>query len=294
MSEQKTASAVIPVYNRANTILRAVYSALEQTYSILEVIVVDDCSTDNTVELVKSIGDSRVRVIRNSVNSGACKSRNVGIEAAAGDYVALLDSDDEWLPTKLEKQIAALEVSGADVCTCRFNRSSSECDDALSRLDGVLPHCPSGVLERRQLVEKSLVSTQTILAKKEVFENCLFDEQMPRLQDYEWVIRASERYVFYLVDDTLVNVYMQDISITHVNYEKKTHEALERILCKNAEALKNEPLGLSHLYAWLGESRVSLGLESASSFRESLRLHFDPKIAVKYFLAKTGLYTHLV
>lgn len=289
MSQQKTVSVVIPAFNRASTVLRAVRSALRQTYPVLEVIVVDDCSTDNTVETVEAIGDPRVRVIRNSVNSGACKSRNAGIEAAVGEYIALLDSDDEWMSEKVEKQMAALEVSRADVCTCRFKRSSAESDDVLDGLDGVLPACPPGVLERRELVKTSLVSTQTILAKKEVFENFLFDEEMPRLQDYEWTIRASERYTFFLVDDALVNVYMQNDSITFIA-AGKTIEALERVLAKNIEALKDEPEMLSYLYSRLGNTKARLGMESAPLFRESLRLHFSLKIAVKFLLAEMGLY----
>lgn len=294
MTEQKTVSVVIPAFNREDTVLRAVLSALGQTYPVLEVIVVDDCSTDGTVATVQTVEDPRVRVIRNRANSGACKSRNVGIEAAVGEYIALLDSDDEWLPEKLEKQMVALEASGADVCTCRFRRSSAECSDSLSFLDGVLPNCPSGVLERKDLIKQSLVSTQTILAKREVFKDCLFDEQMPRLQDHEWVIRASERAVFYLVDDVLVNVYMQNSSITHVGFREKTIEAQERILRKNIDALKDKPLELSYLYVTLGNSMAEFGLEAAPLFAESLRLHFDPKIAIKYLLVRTGLYAHFI
>ncbi len=280
---------VIPAFNREGTVLRAVRSALGQTYSVLEVIVVDDCSTDSTAEIVEALEDPRVRVIRNKVNSGACKSRNVGIEAAVGEYIALLDSDDEWLPEKVEKQMSALEESGADVCTCRFRRSSSESDDALDDLGGVLPDCPPGMLGRRELVRYSLVSTQTILAKKEVFEAYLFDEAMPRLQDYEWTIRASGRYAFCLVDDVLVNVYMQNDSITFVE-AGKTNEALERILAKNVAALAGEPEMLSYLYTRLGNTRERLGMESAPLFRESLRLHFSFKVAVKFLLAKAGMH----
>lgn len=289
MSEMKTVSVVIPAFNREATVLRAINSALGQTYPVLEVIVVDDCSSDGTVGMVESVDDYRVRIIRNPVNSGACRSRNVGIEAAVGDYIALLDSDDEWLPEKLEKQMAALDETGADVCTCRFRRSSSESNDAHGDLAGVLPDCSPGLLKRRELVRRSLVSTQTILANKEVFRSYLFDETMPRFQDYEWTIRASGRYAFYLVDDVLVDVYMQNDSITFVEAQK-TNEALERILAKNIKALKDEPEMLSYLYNRLGNTRASLGMEFAPLFRESLRLHFNLKIAAKYLLSKVGLY----
>lgn len=285
----KTVSVVIPAYNRERTIKRAICSALNQTYPVYEVIVVDDCSDDDTALIAEMIGDPRVRVVRNGINSGACKSRNTGIASARGDYIALLDSDDEWLPEKLRKQIDALEISGADVCTCRFKRSSCESGGSFNDPDGILPNCPPGVLERRKLVKNSLVSTQTIIAKKEVFDNYQFDGGMPRLQDYEWVIRSSERYTFYLVDDVLVNVFVQNNSITVTDFHR-TCEALQRIIDKDTETLEHDPVSLSYLYTKLGEARAGYGFEAASLFRESLRLHFDFKVAMKFLLSKVGLY----
>ncbi|MGC8603005.1 MAG: glycosyltransferase family 2 protein, partial [Desulfomonilaceae bacterium] len=100
-------SVIIPTYNRAHLIERAVNSVLEQTYDKLEIIVVDDGSTDNTGNVLSQLqdGDSRVRYIRHETNKGSQSARNTGIRNARGDYVAFLDSDDEWLPYKLEKQI---------------------------------------------------------------------------------------------------------------------------------------------------------------------------------------------
>lgn len=100
-------SVVIPTYNRLKVLLRAIDTALNQTYRNLEVIVVDDGSTDDTQTAVKAYGD-RIRYIHQK-NQGASAARNLGITAANGKYIAFLDSDDEWLPHKLEKQIALLE-----------------------------------------------------------------------------------------------------------------------------------------------------------------------------------------
>lgn len=289
MKELKTISVVIPTFNRADSILRAVDSALRQTYTVYEVIVVDDCSADNTVEIVEAVDDYRVRVVRNDVNFGACRSRNVGIMAAEGEYIALLDSDDEWLPEKLEMQMAALEATGADVCTCRFRRIFTETFCTIGDLHEFLPIAPAGLLSREILVKESVVSTQTILAKKTVFDSCQFDASMPRLQDYEWTIRASKHFSFYLVDEVLVNVYLQDNSITSTG-ERKLNAAFEMILDKYRGVFATEPVLLSYLYVNTGRSRARTGVNPASCYVSALKLHFDSKVAVKLVLAKLGIY----
>mgnify|MGYP002516567543 CR=1 FL=1 len=98
-------SVILPVYNREDTILRALDSVLMQTYRNMEVIVIDDGSDDSTAEIVRNCQDSRVRLVRLPVNGGANAARNAGIRLAEGTYIAFQDSDDEWLADKLEKQI---------------------------------------------------------------------------------------------------------------------------------------------------------------------------------------------
>jgi len=105
-------SVIIPTWNRANTIERALRSSLAQSASPLEVLVCDDGSTDNTRELVLSIGDSRARWIDAKRSGRPAIPRNRGIQSSRGEWLAFLDSDDEWLPDKLEKQLAVAEESG--------------------------------------------------------------------------------------------------------------------------------------------------------------------------------------
>lgn len=105
-------SVIIPTYNRAHLLLRAVQSVLNQTYSHFELIIVDDASTDNTAQVTGEISDPRVRYVRHEYNQGGAAARNTGIDLAQGKYIAFLDSDDLWLERKLEKQVEAL--SSAD------------------------------------------------------------------------------------------------------------------------------------------------------------------------------------
>jgi glycosyltransferase involved in cell wall biosynthesis len=109
-------SVVIPAYNRAGTILRAIRSVQEQTFPDWELLVVDDASTDNTCGVVETLKDPRIRILRQSANGGPGVARQRGLDAAAGEFVAFLDSDDEWLPEKIARQIE----SNAPVVSCGY------------------------------------------------------------------------------------------------------------------------------------------------------------------------------
>ena len=115
-------SVVIPTYNRAHLVGRAIQSVLRQTYSDFELIVVDDGSTDNTVEVVEAYQDPRIRLIRLARNYGVSRARNEGIQAARGEWVAFLDNDDEWLPRKLELQMARFRETDDPRITVVYGR----------------------------------------------------------------------------------------------------------------------------------------------------------------------------
>lgn len=102
-------SIIMPSYNTANFISDTIRSVIEQTYEIWELIIVDDCSTDNSELVITSFSDSRIRYLKNEKNSGAAVSRNRALRVAKGKWIAFLDSDDLWMPEKLEKQIIFME-----------------------------------------------------------------------------------------------------------------------------------------------------------------------------------------
>ncbi len=99
-----TVSVVIPTYNRAHLVGRAIQSVLNQTYHDFEIIIVDDGSIDNTEDVVKSLNDPSIRYTRHDQNRGGSAARNTGIKMARGEYVAFQDSDDEYLPEKVESR----------------------------------------------------------------------------------------------------------------------------------------------------------------------------------------------
>ena len=120
MTEAPLVSVVIPTYNRAGVICRTIDNVLAQTYRNTEIIVVDDGSTDDTQAKLRSYG-GRIRVIAQS-NAGPAAARNRGIEAATGDLIAFQDSDDLWLPNKLERQAAAADKGGGGSCVLSVQR----------------------------------------------------------------------------------------------------------------------------------------------------------------------------
>jgi glycosyltransferase involved in cell wall biosynthesis len=108
MNDEPLVSVITPSYNSANYIEECVESVLSQTYQNWEMVIIDDLSTDDSIHVIEKFceRDSRIRLIRQEINTGPAKARNLGIEAAKGDFIAFLDSDDIWLPHKLEKQIS--------------------------------------------------------------------------------------------------------------------------------------------------------------------------------------------
>jgi glycosyltransferase involved in cell wall biosynthesis len=118
-------SVVMPTRNRAEFILPAIKSVLMQSINDLELIIVDDCSSDRTCEIVNSIlvHDSRIKLIRNGTQQGGAGARNIGIMASFGNWIAFIDDDDEWMPNKLECQIDKLmKINTAVACSCSFEQ----------------------------------------------------------------------------------------------------------------------------------------------------------------------------
>lgn len=147
-------SIIMPTYNCADFIEESILSVINQTYTNWELIIVDDCSKDNTEEVVKKYtdNDKRIRYIRLETNSGAAIARNTGIEMAIGEFIAFLDSDDLWLNVKLEKQLEFMNSHGYNFsCTAymQIDEQGNENGTVVhpkKRVDynGVLLSCPIG------------------------------------------------------------------------------------------------------------------------------------------------------
>lgn len=235
-------SVVVPTYNREATIRRSLISVLSQTYTNLELIVVDDGSTDATVNIVSDLDDSRVRYISTGGRKGACFARNLGVQKANGKLIAFQDSDDIWLPHKLAIQINQLMSSNAKAVFSRFVRVSESaltCElypDIKTNSEFTL-FKPGYDYVNKGHLRKNTLSTQTLLIYKDVFSELGgFDVKLPRFQDWDFSIRLFERYQVGFVREPLVNVYIQSDSLTK-NF-KAGIEARFQLLDSNRDIYK--------------------------------------------------------
>ena len=158
-------SIIMAAYNAEKTIEQAINSVLSQTYTNFELLVVNDCSKDRTVELVKSFAatDQRVRLISNVKNSGVSYTRKHGLEEANGSWIAILDSDDAWAPDKLEKQIELQKKMNADL----LFTGSAFMDSDGQPIDWYL-QAPTEVTYR-QLLKQNVLSNSSALVRKELY-----------------------------------------------------------------------------------------------------------------------------
>jgi glycosyltransferase involved in cell wall biosynthesis len=200
MLESKIVSVVIPTYNRANVIQRAVDSVLVQTYKNIEIIIIDDGSTDNTKDLVK---DLNVKYIKTD-NMGVSAARNLGVKLSSGDWIAFLDSDDEWLPSKLEEQI-------------NFSKEHPNLflihTDEIWIRNGIRVNPPKkykkeGGDQFIPSLKLCAIGPSTSMIKKDIFlELGGFREDLLCCEDYDLWLKFTSLYEVGFVDKLLVNKY---------------------------------------------------------------------------------------
>lgn len=187
-------SAIIPTYRRSRLITRAVRSALRQSFTDLEVIVVVDGRDEATLQALALIDDPRLRVLLPDDNLGNAGARNLGIREARGEWIALLDDDDYWRPEKIARQmaLAARLAATRPVISCRFEAVSDAARFVWPR-SFPRPGQPVGdyLFTRRRPAVEGAVQTSTFLAPKALFDAVPFDEALGRYVDLDWLLRAA-------------------------------------------------------------------------------------------------------
>lgn len=209
---QPLVSVVIPTCNRPQLLRRAVASVLAQTYCELECIAVDDASAGDTAAVLAAFDDKRIVFLRNKQNRGAPASRNRGIAEAHGEFIALLDDDDEWLPEKIEKQVRAFhdaeELVGVVYCGFEFVGAGNE-----RAAIAVSPVWRGQVHEA--MLESCVLGSPTPLVRKKYFAQAgLFDERLPSCQDWDMWIRLAAVCAFDFVPDVLARHYVHGRQIS--------------------------------------------------------------------------------
>jgi len=212
-------SVIIPTFNRGRTLRRAILSVLNQEYADLEVLVMDDGSTDNTPDVMAAITDPRVTYVRLETNRGASRARNAGLRLAKGAFIAFQDSDDEWLAGKLEQQVAAAVAAGPGPVTV-FHTKVLYGRDAWGvygpRRTCILPVIePAETLDFHRLVQEiNIISPQALLISREALEVAGgFDETLVNNNDWAFAIELVYKTKVVFIDEPLVMTYLQHDSI---------------------------------------------------------------------------------
>ena len=195
-------SVILPFYNRAASLERCVRSVLTQTFTDFEIVAVDDASTDESARVITALGDPRIRVMRHETNRGPSGARNTALRSAAGDVLAFIDSDDEWLPGKLAAQIAMLDgPPGCDLCGCEYLRLA----DGVERR----AELPRDVNWAEWLhIRCELGSGTTLMVRRHVVDAVgPLDETFRVYEDWDWVLRMVLRFKYDVVHEPLARVH---------------------------------------------------------------------------------------
>lgn len=208
-----TVSVIIPTYNRANMLVPCVESVLAQSYPVNEIIIVDDHSTDDTIKQLNKFKDNII-ILKTEKQSGAQTARNIGIKSAKSEWIAFLDSDDEWLPNKIEKQISALNNFNYDQWTvvhgdCYIKNINSDKKKhwQLESIDGENVY--------KKLLSKSGTLFPSILTSKQALEKINYlDENTPSYHEWDTAIRLAKHCRFIHIQEPLFiyNIHKNTIS----------------------------------------------------------------------------------
>ena len=195
-------SVIIPTFNRKETLKRAIQSVVMQSYTPYEIIVIDDGSNDGTKEWLKD-NFPNVKYIY-QMNSGVSSARNKGIKFARGDWIALLDSDDEWLPSKLKDQANEIELNPA----AKFLHTNEIWIRNGVRVNQMKKHKKYGGYIFEKCLDMCRISPSSVLIKKDIFDEFgMFDETLKVCEDYDLWLRFASKYPVHFLDQPLIKKY---------------------------------------------------------------------------------------
>jgi len=245
-------SIVIPTYNRSELLPRAINSVLKQTFHDYELIIVDDCSTDNTQDILKTFQHPKLSVIRQATNQGVSAARNTGIQQAKGEYICFLDDDDAFLPDFLETTLKYLPNIDFVWCGKRIIKGAQQTEK--------IPHIGHSLKFVRSL---SLNSGVTI--KKSCFDKIgLFDTQLKMAEDLDVFLRLlSQGFKYTVIPSVHIEVFIHPgVSLSRDKNHLKEVESLERLIEKNKDFLNKHRILKNHYLRSLMGAYYRAGLVS--------------------------------
>jgi glycosyltransferase involved in cell wall biosynthesis len=300
MDSRPRVSVVIPAYNSTATLERALHSVFAQTVAPFETLVVDDCSTDGTPALAEKYADKGVRLVALRRRSGAAGARNAGIHAAQGELIAFLDSDDEWLPQKLEKQLDV--IMGDDrlaLVSCASNLISPDGKDLGDLYGGHPPLVGPDVW--KSLLVSNFIATPTVLARRaQLISLGCFDPRLKIGEDQDMWIRLALAGHVGFVTDSLVRVYGRQSSLSAWDLEEQLQYTLPmierhvralsgRLTAAETRTIRRERIGRLGRVAYGKGQR----LRGARMVLEAVLLGYRPLESLYYLVNASGPATWL-
>ncbi len=280
-------SVVVPTHNRAHVLVRAIESILNQTFRDFELIIVDDGSTDDTLQVLASYSSAGIKVITLKHNAGACRARNIGIQAAEGEFIAFQDSDDEWLPEKLSVQLNLMEA------TPSIQRPiGASYTGFISKTE---EYCPPHVDEMQvrgniypQLLKGNIVGTPTLLIRRNILNEVgLFDETLTWLEDWDIALRIARRYDFQFADEPLVISHWSPGGVN----SRKDFRSFYQILSKHLDGFAACcPRIGANQFLLAGDELMKSGYASMGkhALQSAMRLSFNPYVVLAWLGAQLG------
>jgi len=279
-------SVIIPTYNRAEVLPRAIESVLSQTYEDLELIVVDDASTDDTAAVIEQYDDRRIRYYCFEKNKGANAARNRGIKLANGKYISFLDSDDELKPTYIEQAIS--EFNKIDNrCVCVFtsfsNMNNKKLIDVSKAKDGYVTY--------NEILSDNVVGGFSCVTFKSIVFDTVgeLDETLQSQQDYDYFIRIyKHNYQIFGVDKELVVCHKSSGNRISDNLSNKLNGSNE-ILSKHSDLLNKKGKSRLYYYSAIGYAQKGKMKNARNNFKKSIYLTPRRWSAYIHFIAAVNI-----
>lgn len=277
-------SIIIPTFNRKDTILKSLQSILNQTHKNIEVIIVDDGSTDETYRLFEKQTDKRINFYRYEKNQGACYARNYGFSKSNGVYIAFHDSDDEWVPSKLEEQLHELKKNNYDFIFCGMTRikGNNKYYFPMTKFN------ENGDVLHQQLMQNH-ISTQTMLMKREVLEKVNFDITFKRFQDWDFSLQVilNNFKIGYLEEPLVIS----EVQKNSISANIKTSLAYEHLYEKYKDLYNNNKELLAVINANIASGYRHIDKKKCRQYlKKSLKGKFNMKVLIKYICSFIKIY----
>lgn len=214
--ENELVSIIMPSWNTGNFIAESIQSVINQTYKNWELIIVDDCSTDNTDEVVSFYKDQRIKYLKNEKNSGAAITRNKALREAQGEWIAFLDSDDLWAPEKLEHQINFMKNNGYNLSFTEYEKIDEE-----SKPLNVYVSGPE-MVNKRKMYNYDYIGQLTMMYSTKAF-GLIQIKDIKKNNDYAIRLQLYKKdgTCAYLLKENLAKYRVRKVSISHDKFKKK-------------------------------------------------------------------------